>query len=54
MVYLIFDIASKNDIFLKIKKIGIPNIFLTNYGKPEQHRHSIGLTEEKIKEILNG
>lgn len=49
---LICDIASEFNITAKIKKLGIPNKFLTNYGKPEEHRRAIGLTSENIKSLL--
>lgn len=49
---LIFDISSKFGVPISAKKIGIPNKFLTNYGKPEQHREALGLTVENIKKCL--
>jgi transketolase len=50
---LLFEIASKNKANLNLKKIAIPNKFLTNYGKPEEHRDSIGLNIDGIKRIIN-
>lgn len=32
--------------------VGVPHVFLTNYGKKEQHDIQIGLTEENIKQKL--
>lgn len=48
----VFDICAKYDVALKAKKIGIPNEFLTNYGKPEEHRAKLGLTIEHFKKII--
>lgn len=50
---LLFDIVSKNDQTINLKKIGIPNKFLTSYGKPEEHREFLGLTTKKIRKIIN-
>jgi transketolase len=49
---LIFDVASRYNVAAKIKKIGIPNKFLTNYGKPEEHREHLGLTDDKIRKSI--
>jgi len=49
---LIFEISSQNNISIDAKKIGIPNKFLTNYGKPEEHRKHIGLTKENFTQIM--
>lgn len=49
---LIFDISSEFNKSIKAKKIAIPNIFLTNYGKPEEHREKIGLTVDGIKKEI--
>ena len=48
----IFNISSENNVTINATKIAIPNKFLTNYGKPEQHREMLGLTTEKIKTML--
>lgn len=50
---LLFEIGTKNNISVNLKKVGIPNQFLTNYGKPEQHREALGLTSNNIRGILN-
>jgi len=50
---LLFEIGSKNNVNINLKKIAIPNKFLTNYGKPEEHRQKIGLTSQNIKRILD-
>lgn len=50
---LIFDIMSKNNQTINLKKIGIPNRFLTSYGKPEEHREVLGLTAKKIRKIID-
>ena len=47
----IFDIASKNNILISLKKIGIPREFCTNYGKPSQHRKKLGLTKEEMEDV---
>ena len=47
----IFDIASKNNILISLKKIGIPREFCTNYGKPSQHRKKLGLTKEEMENV---
>ena len=44
----IFDIASRNDLNINMKKMGMPRQFCTDYGKPDDHRESIGLIEEKV------
>ena len=41
----IFDIASNNGLNIKMKKTGIPRVFLTDYGKPDEHRIKLGLVE---------
>lgn len=48
----IFDIVSKNNISLNATKLGIPKKFLTNYGKPQEHREIIGLTTEHFKQTI--
>ena len=47
-----FDICSEFDKPIRAKKIAIPNMFLTNYGKPEEHRKKIGLTSESIRKEI--
>ena len=49
---LIFDICTEYNKAIKAKKIAIPNKFLTNYGKPEEHREAIGLTAESIEKAI--
>lgn len=49
---LIFDICCETKTQIKAQKIAIPNIFLTNYGKPEEHRNALGLTKESIRKAL--
>lgn len=49
---LVFDICSEFDKPLRAKKIAIPNMFLTNYGKPEEHREKIGLTSKAIRKEI--
>lgn len=49
---LIFEISSQNNTTINAKKIGIPNKFLTNYGKPEEHRKELGLTIENFTKIM--
>ena len=50
---LLFEICTKNNTTINLKKIAIPNKFLTNYGKPEEHRLQLGFTVENIKKVLN-
>tara|TARA_R110000824_G_scaffold2936_10_gene13410 strand:- start:29873 stop:30766 length:894 start_codon:yes stop_codon:yes gene_type:complete len=45
---LVFDVASKTGLNVKIHKIGVKNQFLEEYGKREQHREDLGLTTEGI------
>ena len=48
----IFHVASEAGKRTKIKKIAIPNEFLEEYGKPEQHREKLGLTTKNIKKVI--
>jgi transketolase C-terminal domain/subunit len=48
----IFHIISEAGLSAKIKKIGIPNQFLEEYGKADQHREHIGLTMEDISKAI--
>jgi len=50
---LIFDISCSENATIKSKKIGIPTKFLTNYGKPEEHRAILGLTTANIKKTID-
>jgi deoxyxylulose-5-phosphate synthase len=49
----IFDIASKHGISIRMKKIGIPRKFCENYGKPNEHRKSLGISYENVLEKIN-
>jgi len=51
---LIFDICCEYNIKVKAQKISIPLKFLTNYGKPEEHREALGLTIKNIREVIYG
>jgi transketolase len=50
---MIFDLCSKNSYNIPIKKIGIPHIFLENYGTADEHRKKLGLTYEDLRQQIN-
>jgi transketolase len=54
---LIYEALSEIDMPVSIKSIGVPNKFLTAYGKAEHHNKAIGLDRNNIhnvaKEFIN-
>jgi transketolase len=47
----IFDIASRNNMLINLKKTGIPRKFCTDYGTADEHREILGLTKEKLRYV---
>ncbi len=50
----IFDIASKGNCPITMKKVGIPRKFSLNYGKANDHREENGITIESLLESVRG
>ena len=48
----IFNIASENNISIKMRKLGIKKQFLEEYGSADQHREKLGLTYNNVCNIL--